>query len=95
MLSQFRPASEAGFSSFMLKAGSLTTFHRLFLDPFSRILFSTNPFEFQMVFDLIENKKVSLSGAIDMTARHFYGDEISKIENYIQRMKLNEYYSAD
>ena len=84
VLSQFRPAKEAGFSSFMLKAGGLTTFHRLFLDPHSRILFSTHPKEFQMVFDLINKEKLNLWTAIDITARNFYGDEISKIENYFK-----------
>lgn len=89
VLSQFRTAKEAGFSSFMLKAGSLTTFHRLFLDPHTRILFSTDPQEFQMVFDLVE-KNVSLSKAIDMTARHFYLDEITKIESYHEGVNSNE-----
>ena len=84
VLSQFKPAKEAGFSSFMLKAGALTTFHRLFLDPHSRILFSTHPQEFQMVFDLIHYKKMDLWSAIDMTARHFYKNEITKIEAYFE-----------
>lgn len=82
VLSQFKPAKEAGFSSFMLKAGALTTFHRLFLDPHSRILFSTHPQEFQMVFDLITHQKMDLWRAIDMTARYFYKNEIQKIESY-------------
>lgn len=85
VLSQFRSAKDAGFSSLMLKAGSLTTFHRLFLDPHTRILFSTDPHEFQMVFDLVQ-KNASLSKAIDMTARHFYFDEIADIENYFNRI---------
>ena len=87
VLSQFRPAKETGFSSFMLKAGGLTTFHRLFLDPHSRILFSTHPKEFQMVFDLINKQGLNLWDAIDMTARHFYGHEILKIENFFKTKK--------
>lgn len=87
VMSQFKPAKEAGFSSFMLKAGNVTSFHRLFLDPHTRILFSTHPQEFQMVFDLLANQKSDLWQAIDKTARHFYQQEILKIENYFSSLK--------
>lgn len=85
VMSQFKPAKEAGFSSFMLKAGSLTSFHRLFLDPHTRILFSTHPQEFQLVFDLMTHQQMSLWQAIDTAARHFYPNEINNIENYFKR----------
>ncbi len=89
VLSQFRPASESGFSSFMFKAGSLTTFHRLFLDPHTRVMFSTHPKQHQMVVDQMKSGKNIWEG-IDYTTRHFYPDELQKIETFAHQLNSQE-----
>jgi conjugal transfer ATP-binding protein TraC len=79
-VAQFKPAYDVGFSSVMVKAGGLTAFHRLFCDPFSKVMFSTHAAEFQYVEDLQE-QGMSLVDAIHQTAMKFHGDEIHSLES--------------
>lgn len=54
LISSFGEASNLGFSSLMVKYGKGYTFHRYFIDPFSRILFSTKGHEFDAIKKYIE-----------------------------------------
>lgn len=54
LLKQFQPAAEAGFSALLLKAGSITSAHRLFLTPPMRVLFSTKAEEVERVSELMK-----------------------------------------
>ena len=40
IIQSFQPARDNGFSEFMLTLGQGYSFHRLFVDPFSRVMFS-------------------------------------------------------
>jgi conjugal transfer ATP-binding protein TraC len=75
MIRRFGAAKENGFSEMMMKFGGSVSFHRLFNDPFSRILYSTAGNEFQAVEDLVA-KGVSTVDAVEMVAKKFYGDEL-------------------
>ena len=63
------------YSEFVIKSEFGTSLHRLILDPFSRILFSSKPEEFDKVKHLLE-KGVSLNQAVEQVARWRFGDEI-------------------
>ncbi|MEZ8349287.1 type IV secretion system protein TraC [Vibrio splendidus] len=75
VIKSFEKSSIAGYSSVMLKTGDVTTFHRLFADPFTRACLSTEPHEFEYCETLM-NQGVPLMDAVNQTAEHFYGPEI-------------------
>ncbi|HIF9186972.1 TPA: type IV secretion system protein VirB4, partial [Photobacterium damselae] len=83
----FPTAKEAGFSCAMIQAGSTVTFHRLFVDPWSIALYSTEPKEYEYCERLTQNG-VPLLDAIEQTAWHFYPDNMTTFEaikeNYYQ-----------
>jgi conjugal transfer ATP-binding protein TraC len=82
-IAQFKPAYDVGFSSVMVKAGGLTAFHRLFCDPFSKVLFSTHAAEFQLVEEL-QQQGMTLVDAIQCTARRFHLEEIQRLDAMAQ-----------
>ncbi|RUR14094.1 type IV secretion system protein TraC [Legionella sp. km772] len=72
VIESFGEAKLQGFSDLMLQCGGVTTFHRYFSDPFSRILFSTSGDEFGEIEALIQSG-VSLPDAIKQVAHKYYG----------------------
>ncbi|CDZ79404.1 conjugal transfer ATP-binding protein TraC [Legionella massiliensis] len=72
VIESFGEAKLQGFSDFMLQCGGVTTFHRYFSDPFSRVLFSTSGDEFGEIEALIQSG-VSLTDAIKQVALKYYG----------------------
>ena len=72
IIPKFGEAKQQGFSNLMLKFGSQYSFHRLFSDPFSRILFSTSGDEFNDVEKLTE-QGVPMIDAIHQVANKYYG----------------------
>ena len=79
LIQGFRPSSENGFSEFMVQQGSITSFHRLFLDPFSRVMMSSRAEDHQAVTALVQ-QGLSLSEAILRVAQTLYGDELAAID---------------
>ena len=74
LIKGFGPAKIDGFSSVMLNAGSVTSFHRLFVDPFSRILFSSAGEDYEAVNRLKEQGS-SLEDAVMAVAKERFADE--------------------
>lgn len=82
IINSFQKAGTAGFSSLMIKAGGVTTFNRLFLDPYKRILLTTEPNEDSMVEELV-TQGIDMDTAVYLVAARLYGDEIpSEIHAY-------------
>ncbi|MGR5116269.1 type IV secretion system protein TraC [Photobacterium damselae] len=79
LIKKFPEAKRAGFSCAMIQAGSTITFHRLFVDPWSIALYSTDPqhYEYCEQQTLIGTP---LLEAIDKTAWHFFPDEMTQFE---------------
>ncbi|WP_454784010.1 type IV secretion system protein TraC [Legionella sp. WA2024007413] len=75
MIESFGEAKTQGFSNLMIQFGNVTTFHRYFCDPFSRVLFSTSGDEFGAIESLM-NQGISLTDAVYQVAQHHYGDEL-------------------
>ena len=71
LIKNFREAKTNGFSEFMVQAGAAYSFHRLFVNPFARVLFSTAPEEFQAVKDL-QQQGIPLEEAITQVAKANY-----------------------
>lgn len=72
IIQRFGEAKNQGFSNLMLQFGNQYSFHRLFSDPFSRILFSTSGDEFGDVEKLTE-RGVPIIEAIHQVANKYYG----------------------
>ena len=83
MIKHFKPAHANGFSEFMVQAGATYSFHRLFVDPFARVLFSTAPEEFQAVKDLQE-KGLPLDQAISQVAKANYPQDFTQLNKEIK-----------
>lgn len=82
VLKSFEKSAVAGYSSVMLKTGGVTTFHRLFADPFTRACLSTEPHEFEYCERLM-NQGIPLMDAVNQTAEHFYGDDINTFNSRV------------
>lgn len=80
LIKNFRPSSSIGFSEFMLQQGSATSFHRLFLDPFSRVMYSSRAEEHSAVKEYV-NAGYSIKEAIGIVANSLYSAEINQIRD--------------
>ncbi|WP_390241759.1 type IV secretion system protein TraC [Vibrio sp. R78045] len=87
VIKSFEKSSVAGYSSVMLKTGGVTTFHRLFADPFTRACLSTEPHEFEYCENLT-NQGIPLMEAVNQTAEHFYGEEIDTFNRLIYKKEV-------
>lgn len=84
LIKNFKPSAVSGFSEFMVQQGAACSFHRLFLDPFSRIMFSSKAEEHNAVKEFMQ-KGVPVDQAIYMVAQHYFGSELLEI-----RREINE-----
>ncbi len=75
MIKKFVEAKGNGFSEMLIKFGQAQSFHRLFNDPFSRILFSTDGEQFQEVENLV-SQGLTMTEAVKEVALSHYGDEL-------------------
>lgn len=80
------PAAKNGYSSILIKAGDYTSFNRLFVDPFKRILLSTEPKQFQAVENFL-NQKFTVEQAVTQVAQQYYGDELTMIQKRLSKLK--------
>ena len=82
-IKNFLPSSKAGFSSFLIKTGSYASEHRLFLDPYARMMTTTNPRE-MAVLDQYRQKGYGIEEAIEQAARDCLPEEMSKLQQFRQ-----------
>ena len=73
MLKKFVNSKDAGYSEMYVSAGGAKSFNRLFVDPFSNILFSSHGQHKAMVSQLMDEGKTLLE-AVNLTADYFFGD---------------------
>lgn len=75
IIKSFGEAKTQGFSNLMIQFGNVTTFHRYFCDPFSRVLFSTSGDEVSDIDSLIA-QGIPLADAVSFVAQNYYGEEL-------------------
>ncbi|MGR5464872.1 type IV secretion system protein TraC [Photobacterium damselae] len=92
LIKAFPEAKKAGFSCAMIQAGSTITFHRLFVDPWSIALYSTDPKHYEYCEQLMK-RGIPLLDAIEKTAWQFFPDEMNQFKEikaqYEQDLKAN------
>ena len=74
LIKNFKEARNNGFSEFMLQTGRIQSFCRLFVDPFSRVMFSSAGKEFTAVKEYQE-QGLSIAESILKVAKENYGEE--------------------
>jgi len=74
LIRHFKEAKTNGFSEFMLQLGKVQSFHRLFVDPFSRVMFSSAGKEFEAV-QKYRDKGCSIEESILKVAQENYASE--------------------
>ena len=73
-IKHFKEAKANGFSEFMLQLGKVQSFHRLFVDPFSRVMFSSAGKEFEAV-KKYKDAGFSITESILKVAQENYANE--------------------
>lgn len=74
LIRQFKEAKNNGFSEFMLQTGKVQSFCRLFVDPFSRVMFSSAGKEFAAV-KAYQEQGLSITESILRVAQENYPEE--------------------
>ncbi len=72
ILKSFPIAKEAGFSQVLLRANGISSFHRLFVDPFTRVLLSSDGDDYQAVINYVAQGLLFLD-AVSQVAKEHYG----------------------
>lgn len=78
-LKDFPTAKTAGFSSIMLRINGRSTFHRLFIDPYTRALLSTEGNETEYL-ETLERSGIAIQEAVIKTAQKYYAEDIRSFE---------------
>ena len=73
VLKKFPEAKSAGYSQVLIKAGKIRSFHRLFVDPFTLVLLSSDGRDYEAVRKLKANGMPFLE-SVDRVAHAHYGD---------------------
>ena len=79
LLTSFPKAKDAGFSQVLIRANGISSFHRLFVDPFARVLLSSDGYDYQAVMNYIEQGR-SYIHAMMLVANKHYGLSRSLME---------------
>ncbi|MDD7997488.1 type IV secretion system protein TraC [Kosakonia radicincitans] len=83
VIKYFQPALDTGFSSLLITAGERSSFHRLFVDPVTRAMFSSRGEDFAFMQE--EQKKgASSEEAAYRLARVKYGPELAALEEWVK-----------
>ncbi|CAM3825424.1 type-IV secretion system protein TraC [Rouxiella silvae] len=81
----FQPSLETGFSSLLISAGERSSFHRLFVDPITRAMFSSKGEHFEFMSQAQVAGATSEEAAM-LLAERIYTDELKELEEWA---KLN------
>ncbi|MFO3571922.1 type IV secretion system protein TraC [Legionella pneumophila serogroup 1] len=71
LLSSFPKAKDAGFSQVLIRADGISSFHRLFVDPFTRVLLSSDGRDYQAVMNYIAQGRSYIHAAMLVANKHY------------------------
>ena len=78
LIQNFKPSAVSGFSEFMVQQGAVSSFHRLFLDPFSRVMYSSRAEEHDAVKQYV-SQGMGVAQSVQRVADDLYGSELQQI----------------
>ena len=79
----FRPALQTGYSSLLISAGEFSSFHRLFVDPVTRAMFSSRGQDFAFMQEA-QKAGATAEEAAYMLAEDKYGAELCELEEWVK-----------
>ncbi|HGD7892130.1 TPA: type IV secretion system protein TraC, partial [Escherichia coli] len=79
VISKFGDAKDQWFSSFMLRINDTCSFHRLFVDPLSRAMFSSKGDDFEFIRQCRE-QNMDIHDAVYLLAQRNFPDEMRELE---------------
>jgi len=79
VVSKFGDAKDQWFSSFMLRINDTSSFHRLFVDPLSRAMFSSKGDDFEFIRQCRE-QNMDIHDAVYQLAQRNFADEMRELE---------------
>lgn len=71
LLTAFPKAKEAGFSQVLLRANGISSFHRLFVDPFTKVLLSSDGGDYQAVLNYVEEGMAFIDAVLRVAKEHY------------------------
>jgi len=83
VISKFGDAKDQWFSSFMLRINDTSSFHRLFVDPLSRAMFSSNGRDFEFI-QAERGRGVDIHDAVYALAKRNFADEMAELEARVE-----------
>ncbi len=83
MIRYFQKALSTGFSSLLITAGEFSSFHRLFVDPVTRAMFSSKGEDFAFM------QEAQIAGATAEEAAYLlaeseFGEELKELEEWVK-----------
>ena len=83
VINKFGDAKDRWFSSFMLRINDTSSFHRLFVDPLSRAMFSSDGKDFEYIREQ-RSLGVDIHDAVYALAKRKFSDEMDELENWTE-----------
>lgn len=83
VIARFQSAKDQWFSSFLLMVGGRSSWHRLFVDPLSRALYSSQGKDFEFIQSRRE-QGVSVHDAVYALAQRNFSDEMTRLEQWVE-----------
>jgi conjugal transfer ATP-binding protein TraC len=77
----FQPARSTGYSSLLITSGEISSFHRLFVDPVTRAMFSSRGEDFAFM-QQAQKTGASAEEAAYLLAEKEFGDELKELEEW-------------
>ena len=82
VIKYFQPARASGFSSLLISAGEHSSFHRLFVDPVTRAMFSSRGEDFAFMQEA-QKAGATAEEAAWLLAQKEFGDELKELEEWV------------
>lgn len=79
----FQPALQTGYSSLLISAGEFSSFHRLFVDPVTRAMFSSRGEDFAFMQNA-QKAGATADEAAYLLAEKKYGAELRELEEWVK-----------
>ncbi|EJG2388493.1 type IV secretion system protein TraC [Kluyvera ascorbata] len=83
VIKYFQKAIDTGFSSLLISIGEVSSFHRLFVDPVTRAMFSSKGVDFEFMQDAQKQGATSEEAAY-MLAEQEFGPELKELEEWVK-----------
>lgn len=83
VIKYFQKAIDTGFSSLLISVGEVSSFHRLFVDPVTRAMFSSKGVDFEFMQQAQKQGATSEEAAY-LLAQQEFGPELKELEEWVE-----------